>query len=97
MGGRGASGKRSKASGRKVSALEVFKENARQFNEAKEAAKEARASKLEFTTVTGEKINFYWNVQLLQNEKLHCQKAAGDIERVEHIRRSLSFQRIGTN
>lgn len=77
MGGRGASGKRSKVGGRKVSALEVFKENARQFNEAKEAAKEARASKLEFTTVTGEKINFYWNGAAFTERKVTLPEGSG--------------------
>lgn len=42
-------------------ALEAFKENARQLNLAKEAAKKAGAAELEFTDVTGKTFHFYWN------------------------------------
>lgn len=43
------------------SALEAFKENARQLNEAKEAAKRADAAEFEFTDMTGKTFHFYWD------------------------------------
>lgn len=51
MGGRGASSFNVKPSGRSL--LEAFKDNARQFNEARINAKANRASVLEYKDITG--------------------------------------------
>lgn len=59
MGGRGASSFGVKQSGR--SPLETFKDNARQFNEARIHAKANKASVLEYKDITGQVKRMYWN------------------------------------
>ena len=57
MGGRGASSKSSSG----MSALEAFKDNARQFNEAMREGERRRAAVIEFKDITGKVNKRYWN------------------------------------
>lgn len=44
-----------------MSYLEIFKENARQFNEALATAKRTGKAVVQFTTCTGVTVRRYWN------------------------------------
>lgn len=61
MGGRGASSSLARNSSPAKSSLEIFKDNARQFNDALKKAQVAKASIVEFTDVTNTVFRRYWN------------------------------------
>lgn len=58
FGGRGGSSGVGKSG---ISALQAFKENARQFNEALQQGKIRKASVVEFEDITGNETKRYWN------------------------------------
>lgn len=59
--GRGRSKSSSENQTGRISYLEAFKENSRQFNAALQRARDEGYAQLQYTAITGQVINRYWN------------------------------------
>ena len=65
----------------KVTALTAFKENAKQFNEAIQAAKSGSYSTLEYTDITGKTVNRYWDGAKFSDKKAALFEGEGKYKR----------------